>query len=395
MSTIPDTLGWLFSFQKLFSLFNLKFKNQNPFKKAFLLVLNRIPLFVFNIQASFDVYATLSFAVFNMGFDNSRTAFVTSILNIFFSKISFIFLTIYLAIHRKNHLKLIQAGLGFESKVSLVFGKDFSTKRKHLRKWFNFQSIFIPVYKSICSYMLLNVVNDVMPVDWLTILWYGFVICQQSTLDLTAYYIMGYINLFMHSLESFDVINLSGELQIKTLDVIEDFIRHIRQINSLFAICFMDELGYKMLEACSIFFYLFIIFSDLPIHIMQYLKLFLICCFLWIFGAIYTIFRIAHTGEKYQDNMNNLFRNLTLCYKESDQRKGSRDCVDMNIKYFLLRHLHEPNRISLGRDIHVNLNMLYVVITVLVSNIMILIQFKLFEDFQRMEATTFNVKVPT
>uniref|UniRef100_A0A3F2ZEM0 Uncharacterized protein n=1 Tax=Phlebotomus papatasi TaxID=29031 RepID=A0A3F2ZEM0_PHLPP len=200
-------------------------------------------------------------------------------------------------------------------------------------------------------------------------------------LDCTALYITGYINVFMDTLESFDIRFLSSEIRIQFHILLVEYGGVIERINSLFLIFLIIYLGNRLINASAITFYLFVIAVDVSVEHTIYVVIFVICCSLGLFGSILIMLSVTLVGDRYQTRMDEVFRKMESFYIENTKINNMKYIENLNMKYFLLKNLHEPMRIKVvGGDNILNLNLLFSVLTQLASNLMVLIQFKQYED---------------
>uniref|UniRef100_A0A3F2ZD80 Uncharacterized protein n=1 Tax=Lutzomyia longipalpis TaxID=7200 RepID=A0A3F2ZD80_LUTLO len=384
MLSILETLGCLYWTQKFISLFDFKFSPQNRGKGIILQIASRIPLVFINLYAGFDLFVILTGKMY-IAVATSITALAVSTLDLFLTKGGCVLATTYFAVQRKKHLKFIDDVANFEEKLCHFFGAEVFRKRKFLKRKFNFEAIIILFHDFTYNLILLTQIENVLILDAELIIWYICLISQATILDYLAFYIMGYINIFMNSLEMFNLKKVSKEKRIQIFYFLMDFIRIIDRINALFSIYLFAVMAHRVIEASSICFFLFIVISDVPMEYLYLLAFFIICCILWSWGDIYIMMRIGKVGETLNRKMDSVIRNMALFYNEQEERKDTQNCINLNIKHFLLRFLHKSNNINVG-DININLNLVCKVLTVLASNLIVLIEFKTYEELSALLA---------
>uniref|UniRef100_A0A3F2ZEI7 Gustatory receptor n=1 Tax=Phlebotomus papatasi TaxID=29031 RepID=A0A3F2ZEI7_PHLPP len=384
MLSVLETLGYLYKTQKFISLFDFKLgdgRKYSKIKRRFVAIISRIPIGILNFYISCIFISSFINSESYSANDQSVTVTTISILNFHFIHIFFFFSTIYFAIRRRKHLELIDDVKNLENKVNRFMGDDVFRTRQILKKRYNFQCVLILLHDFSYYILLITQIGYSIDFNSYAIFWYIFLILQGIVLDCTALYITGYINVFMDTLESFDMRFLSSELRIQFHILLVEYGGIIKRINSLFLIFLIIYLGNRVIDASVKIFYLFVIMAEVPLEHMKYVIIFATCCSFGLFGSILVMLTVTLVGDRSQTKMDRVFRKMASFNVENTKINNMKYIENLNTKYFLLKNLHEPMRIKVvGGDKILNLNLLFAVLTQLSSNLMVLIQFKQYED---------------
>uniref|UniRef100_A0A3F2ZEK3 Uncharacterized protein n=1 Tax=Phlebotomus papatasi TaxID=29031 RepID=A0A3F2ZEK3_PHLPP len=386
MLSIFETLGWLSRAQIWMTIFDYDLQRMSWTKRLIIGFLRRLPIFVISGISCFELFF-IFYGKVPIPDNESVTSETVTLIDITTIKIASLFLTAYFALMQKSHLQLINEGINLEAKWTQFFGEKVFQRRIRLRRRYNIEFLLLILYNFTYNYVFyLN--WDYQQVKSLDLIWYIALSFQTANVDFTAFYMVGFINVFVVSLVKCYPEKLTPEQEILFLKFLTDYFKVLKMMNFVFGIVLIGVLVVRLIEASTTSYFLFIITYDIPYDYMGSMFLFMVCCFLWTSGNIFVMLKITTVGDYFQEKVVNIFNRLasSLEIYEHNNRTLS-NCVSFNTKTVLLKNRHEYDLLKIGRFSKINRKLLFSILAILASNITIFIQFRQFEFSIAMEGT--------
>uniref|UniRef100_A0A3F2ZD69 Gustatory receptor n=1 Tax=Lutzomyia longipalpis TaxID=7200 RepID=A0A3F2ZD69_LUTLO len=383
MLSIIETLGWLSGIQKWITLFEYNLEDKSRFQRYFLGVLRRLPIIYINIYSIYDIIKISQGELTFISFD-SVTSEAVSAIDLVVFKIVSILILIYFTIYQRKHIQIVREITNFEKKWCYIL-QDVSKKRRRARFIYFFQFLFLFLFNFSYNIFFYFKIEEYMGRHLSLIIWYFALVCQSANIDFVALYLVGYINVFAMNLDIIHLKRFTDEEKLVVFKFLPQYFDAFKRIDSLFGIIIFIILMCRLVEATT-YSCLVLLFSyELTLNQAEFVGLFAICCAMWVFGNILIMLHIASCGESIQSKEVSMFIKLAALHIDDKNRTKLKDCINFGVKTFLLKHLHEPKAIIIGRFVHINYKFMFSTLSVLVANMAIFIQFCQYEaSYQEM-----------
>uniref|UniRef100_A0A3F2ZEI0 Gustatory receptor n=1 Tax=Phlebotomus papatasi TaxID=29031 RepID=A0A3F2ZEI0_PHLPP len=389
MLSVFETLGWLSRAQIWITIFDFELQGLCWSLKCILLgFLRRCPIIVINSLAIFDLFVIFS-GKSNFSDSDSNTSKAVIAIDLASTKIASVCFMIYFSLIQKNHLNLINVIKEFETKWTDFLGKDVFRRRRRERWIYNSEFILLLLYIFSFTYYSF-ITSDEQDNNITNFIWFIALSLQIAIVDITALYMIGFINVFVMTLDKLPPEKLKLIHNFLFLKFLTDFFKVLKMINMVFGTALIGVLVIRLSEACITTYFLFVVTYDVPYDYIEYISLFMIAFCLWLIGNIYIMLKIATAGEYFQEKVADIFNKLATCLEVSGHNeKDLYNYANLNIKTVLLRNRHEHDAIKIGRICKIDRKLLFSALVILTSNFTICVQFRQFELHTAME-TTYN-----
>lgn len=301
MLSILETLGWLSRVQMWMTIFDFDLQKMSWTKRLIIGFIRRLPISVISGISCFELFF-IFYGKLPIPDNDSVTSETVTLIDITTIKIASLFLTAYFALMQRNHLKLISEGTNLEAKWIQFFGEKVFQTRIRLRRRYNIEFVLLIIYNFTYNYVFyLN--WDYDQVKKIDLIWYIALSFQTANVDFTAFYMVGFIKVFVLSLDKCCQQKLTPGQEILFLKFLIDYFKVLKMMNFVFGIVLIGVLVVRLIEASTTAYFLFIITYDIPYDYMGSMFLFMLCCLLWTSGNIFVMLMITTIGDFFQEKV--------------------------------------------------------------------------------------------
>lgn len=302
MLSVFETLGWLSRAQIWITIFDFELQGLGwSFKYILLRSLRRVPIIVINVFAILDIFAIIT-GKSNFPENDSITSKAVTVIDLVCTKIASVCLMIYFSLIQKKHLNLIIELKDFEMKWTDFFGQEVSKRRKRDRWAYNLEFVLLLLYIFSFTYYSL-ITSDNQDNNFTNIMWFIVLSLQIAIIDITALYMIEFVNVFAMSLDKLPPEKLELQHNFLFLQFLTDYFKILKMINFVYGIVLIGVLVIRLSEACITAYFLFVVTYDVPYDYIEYICFFMFAFCIWLFGNIYIMLKITTAGEYFQEKV--------------------------------------------------------------------------------------------